>query len=291
METYQRPLTPPDSDRVQKDPSLPQVHTLQKQQEQIFPPMQTSATTEVDPSSTSGFRQRTQRNETTQRIETEILSLLHWENPMRSAVVMSSILGSLWLTRSHSLLQLGAMAMTLAIGINLVYVHLMFQSQKVLSDQDHGTHPYRNMIDHERAIDRRHVRQLTDSGIDVVETLIRGLTRIVVIEDTKTSIRWGILSFLVWHLSAYFSSLSILTIVTLTAFTFPRLYISNKDVVDAHLQKGQTLLQDGLTRAQMTAVEGIQDTYAKARAAAAKAGTTGTDAKNTLRHASVTLKE
>lgn len=71
------------------------------------------------------------------------------------------------------------------------------------------------MIDHERAIDRRHVRQLTDSGIDVVETLIRGLTRIVVIEDTKTSIRWGVLSFLVWQLSAYLSSLSILTIVTL----------------------------------------------------------------------------
>lgn len=145
METYQRPLTPPDSDRLQKDPSLPQVHTLRKQQEQIFPPMKTSTTTEVDPSATSGFRQRTstQRNETTQRIETEILSLLHWENPMRSAVVMSSILGSLWLTRSYSLLQLGAMAMSLAIGINLVYVHLMFQSQKVLSDQSHATHPYR----------------------------------------------------------------------------------------------------------------------------------------------------
>lgn len=83
-----------------------------------------------------------QRNDTTHRIETETLNILQWKNPMRSGAVLAMIVGSILLTRWYSLLQLGAMALSLSIGINLIYVHFMLQGQKVLS-QDHVNHPYR----------------------------------------------------------------------------------------------------------------------------------------------------
>ncbi|KAG1184257.1 hypothetical protein G6F35_015143 [Rhizopus arrhizus] len=127
--------------------------------------------------------------------------------------------------------------------------------------------------------------------IEVAETVIRGLTRIVFIDDTKTSLKWLAMSFFVWKVSAHMSAINLILMVTLSAFTFPRLYISNKDLVDAHLQKGQNLVQHGINRAQEAARDGIQDTYAKARSMAAKSGTTGTDAKNTMNKSSITVKQ
>ncbi|KAG1051941.1 hypothetical protein G6F43_005892 [Rhizopus delemar] len=233
-----------------------------------------------------------QRNDTTHRIETETLNILQWKNPMRSGAVLAMIVGSILLTRWYSLLQLGAMALSLSIGINLIYVHFMLQGQKVLS-QDHVNHPYRDVIHNEKAtaIDRQSVRHFTNMFIEVAETVIRGLTRIVFIDDTKTSLKWLAMSFFVWKVSAHMSAVNLILMVTLSAFTFPRLYISNKDLVDAHLQKGQHLVQHGINRAQEAARDGIQDTYAKARSMAAKSGTTGTDAKNTMNKSSITVKQ
>ncbi|KAG1471404.1 hypothetical protein G6F56_002138 [Rhizopus delemar] len=397
METYNRPLTPPDNDRKTK---VPDVEALQKKQEQIFPPVDTDSSNPFHqerlsssqppppgyklgtafpfeknhagispPSSaksdfpkselpkpdlsnkvevpklddspiherkiepTAPVRQRaplgqepkidpfhpsapfsqsgplgqesdrqksekrdhsteygSQRNETTHRIETEVLNILQWKNPVRSGSVLALIVGTILLTRSYSLLQIGAMGLSLAIGINLIYVHFMLQGQRVLS-QDHVSHPYRDVIDDERSINRQSVRHYTNVFIELSETLIRGLTRIVFIDNTKTSIKWLAISFVVWKVSAHISAITLVLLLTLSAFTFPRLYISNKDVVDAHIHRGQQYIQTGLNKAQVVAKEGIQDTYVKARSMAAQAGTTGTDAKNTMKNASVVEKQ
>lgn len=220
METYNRPLTPPDNDRL-KDSTLPEVASLQKKQDQIFPPV-TGATTDItstqpitkekpttatatttttnhsasnpfasesadsrrtsqpppgyqhgvafpfekgtssspvtsaatsattsaatsaaSPTNNTAKYGSSQRNDTTHRIETEALNILQWKNPIRSGAIMAMIVGSIILSRWYSLLQLGSMALTLAIGINLIYVHFMLQSQKVLTSTDNVSHPYR----------------------------------------------------------------------------------------------------------------------------------------------------
>lgn len=79
----------------------------------------------------------------TQRIESQVWSILRWENPVRSVVVLASIMGALVLTRSYSLLQIVAALSTLAIGLNLVYVTFVVQTQRVFSDQGQPLHPYR----------------------------------------------------------------------------------------------------------------------------------------------------
>ncbi|KAI8990796.1 Reticulon-domain-containing protein [Mycotypha africana] len=234
------------------------------------------------------------RNETTYRIEREVLDILKWRNPVRSAMVFASLVGSILLTRWYSLLQIGSASVTIAIAINLFYVHFIMQSQKVLNNQQTATHPYSDVINnnqHTMMIDRQSVRHYTSIVTDVAETVIRALTRIIFIEDTKTSLKWMAIFFTVWKVSAHMKTMNIVLAVIISAFIFPRLYISNKDVVDAHLQKGQTLVQNGIQHAQNVATNAAQDTYAKSRAFVAKIGTSKTDAKNTLLNSSVTVKE
>lgn len=233
-----------------------------------------------------------ERNETTHRMETEVLSILQWNNPVRSAALFAMIVGSIILTRWYSLLQIGSTCLTLAIGINLIYVNLILQSQKVLTNHE-ASHPYSDVIDNDkhRMIDQRSVRHYSTVISELSETVVRALTRIIFIENTLTSLKWMAIFFSIWKISAHFSTMDIILMVVISAFTFPRLYISNKEVVDAQFHKGQTLLQTGIYKAQSAATENAQNTYVKARAYVAQVGTTGTDAKNTMSKHSVTIKD
>ncbi|KAG2235028.1 Reticulon-domain-containing protein [Thamnidium elegans] len=241
---------------------------------------------------TSTKKHTGQRNTTTYRIENEVLRILQWKNPVRSGVIFAAIVGSIILTRWYSLLQIGSTSLTLAIGINLIYVNTILQSQKVLTNQQ-ASHPYSDVIDNEKhsMINQQSVNHYSTVITELSETVIRALTRIIFIENTMTSIKWMTISFAIWKISAHFSTMDIVLMVVISAFTFPRLYISNKDVVDAQLQKGQSIIQTGINKAQTAATENVQNTYVKARAFVAQVGTTGTDAKNTMRKSSVTIKD
>ncbi|KAL9544009.1 hypothetical protein MBANPS3_007848 [Mucor bainieri] len=240
-------------------------------------------------SSSSSSKYGSGRNDTTHRIESEVLNILKWKNPARSGAIFALTVGSIILTRWYSLLQIGSSLLTIAICVNLIYVNFIMQGQKLVSSNQDASHPYNNVIHNDKhtMVDKQSVRHYSTVLTEVSETLIRALTRIVFVENTATSIKWMSIFFV----SAHVSTMDIVLAVVISAFIFPRLYISNKDVVDAQIQKGQTLIQTGLEKAQNAAATAAQDTYTKSRAAFAKAGTTGTDAKNTMSKESVTIKE
>jgi hypothetical protein len=140
-------------------------------------------------------------------------------------------------------------------------------------------------------IDRKSVSHYSNVMTDLTETVVRALTRIVFVENTFTSMKWMAIFFLIWKVSSVVSTMNIVLTTVISAFIFPRLYISNKEIVDAHIHKGQTLLNTGMTKAQTAAADVVQSSYSKSRAFVAQVGTTGTDAKNTLSKSSATLKE
>ncbi|KAI8886128.1 hypothetical protein K501DRAFT_283914 [Backusella circina FSU 941] len=232
-----------------------------------------------------------QRNETTSRIEREVYHILHWNQPVRSGIALGSIAGSILLTRWYSPLQISAAVLTMATLVNLVYVNFMVQSQKVIYD-DQSSHPYQNVIRNEKSlyIDRDSVTHYSSVFIEVAETVIRALTRIVFVEDTLTSLKWMTIFFIIWKVSAHVATMDIILALVISAFTFPRLYMSNKDIVDSHIQKGHHMIQTGLSKAQETAEQGVKDAYGKAKAYISQTGTTSTDAKNTMNDTSATLK-
>ncbi|KAL7315157.1 hypothetical protein PS15m_006644 [Mucor circinelloides] len=252
-----------------------------------------ASNTNYTTSSSSSSKYGSGRNDTTHRIESEVLNILNWKNPVRSGSIFALIVGSIILTRWYSLLQIGSSLLTIAIGVNLIYVNFIMQGQKLVSSNQDASHPYNNVIHNDKhtMIDKQSVRHYSTVMTEVSETLIRALTRIVFVENTATSIKWMSIFFVIWKVSAHVSTMDIVLAVVISAFIFPRLYISNKDVVDAQIQKGQTLIQTGIEKAQNAATSAAQDTYVKSRAAFAKAGTTGTDAKNTMSKESVTIKE
>ncbi|KAG0170979.1 hypothetical protein DFQ28_002772 [Apophysomyces sp. BC1034] len=227
-----------------------------------------------------------------QQIKQEALSILQWDYPPRSAAILLLSVGSILLTRHHSLLQIASAFLTAAIALNFLYVTLMVQGQKLFYDGQ-ATHPYRGVFDNKQLtnVDRQSVNHYSTLLIDLCETAMHTLTKIVLIEDSMASFKWFIIFYVIWAATSYVSTMSIVLGALVSAFTVPRLYMSNKDVVDAHLKQGGTFVKNQLYRAQSLATGSVNEVYVKTRASVAKLGTSGTDAKNTLRRESVTLKE
>ncbi|KAG0170019.1 hypothetical protein DFQ28_011166 [Apophysomyces sp. BC1034] len=233
-----------------------------------------------------------QRNDTTRQIEREIWRVLHWENPVRSGAFFVLLIGITLLARRYSLLQFVTAILTIAIGLNLLYVTLTMQTQKLLTETE-AVHPYRAVFDNRQitSLDEQDVARYTTVAVHVGETVIRGLTRIVLIENNLTSLKWLVIAYATYVISAHAAASTITLFFIISAFIFPRLYMSNKDIVDAHLHQGEALLSYHLRRSQDAASEGMQSALTKAKAYMSAAGSTAGDAKNEQQGASATEKQ
>ncbi|KAI7871591.1 Reticulon-domain-containing protein [Spinellus fusiger] len=231
------------------------------------------------------------RQQTILNIERDIGAILRWENPARSGVLLVLLVGSIVVTRHYSLIQIFAGLLTVAIAVNFAYVTIVVQGRRVLLDSK-SSHPYGNVIqDQSLHVDYRSVHLFSSLFVDLAETMIRGLSKIILIENNTASLKWLVIFYLTWTLSAYVSSMTIVLTFIISAFLIPRLYMSNKDVVNHHLQRGEHLIKTHLERTQNLATESVNDAYSKTRAYVSQIGTTGTDAANTLNKESLSLKQ
>ncbi|CAM0136867.1 hypothetical protein VKS41_007452 [Umbelopsis sp. WA50703] len=267
-----RPVTPPN------DEGLLQQKPLQQSNASCVRPMRTDVS---------------QSNDPTTVVSSHLQSLIYWERPARSMVALTTSLVVIYLTRQYSLLQLGAAALTISTGFNLAYVLLSMNTQRIFSDNNEpAVHPHNHRLQRrDPLINKQSVNHYVDLFIEIVETIGKEIKKVVLVQDTGRSLAWFAVSFLVWTFAAHISSRTLVVVSLLGAFTIPRLYQSNKDVVDARISQGNSMLNGHLQRAQNLAKQSATDAYGRARGYAARSGTTGTDAKNTLNKASVVAKE
>ncbi|KAI8394048.1 uncharacterized protein BYT42DRAFT_553139 [Radiomyces spectabilis] len=209
-----------------------------------------------------------QRNEVTKRIETEILDILQWKRPLRSAAILISSVGFLFLTRTFSVLRMLTAALTVITAVNLVYVTCFMETQKVFSDKETVSHPYGGLLGQRllSGFDRKNIVHVSTIAVELAETIVRGITRIVLVEDTMSTVKWLVIFYWTWCLAVNVSSRIIAIIFIVSAFIFPRLYITNKDLVEARIQQGETLIRESVHRTQAAATETMNEAYAKAKA-------------------------
>lgn len=170
-------------------------------------------------------------------LKAKVESLIYWETPKKSAVFLLGALGVLNLTQYYSFLQILAGLFTLATGLNLVYVNLHKQSQRVISNK--APHELVNPHNHRTSpkIPRERVLRGAQVTMDVIEVVTQHVTKLILIEDNLRSLVAVVSSFFVWTLAKYVSTQALLTTFLILAFSLPRLYLQHQAVVDAHIEK------------------------------------------------------
>ncbi|KAL0085633.1 Reticulon-domain-containing protein [Phycomyces blakesleeanus] len=183
-------------------------------------------------------------------IKSRTASLIFWEKPKKSAVVLGSTLTALILTQYYSVLQLLAAFFTIVTGLNWVYVNTHKQGQKFINGRAPAdvTNPHNARLAVKTTlVSRDRVVRSAELAVDVIETLSRQVTKLVLIEDNSRSLVALAVSYSVWTLAKYVATKYIVGVFVVSAFLFPRLYLQHKDIIDSqvtqHSQHAYTLAQ------------------------------------------------
>ncbi|KAF7724573.1 hypothetical protein EC973_000881 [Apophysomyces ossiformis] len=176
----------------------------------------------------------------TRFVRVRVESLIYWEHPKKSAIVFLSLLSTLILTQYYSVLQLLAGLFTIVTGLNWIYVNVHKQGQRYISGKTYETvvHPHSSRLEVKTTFTSRdrvvHAAELT---LDVVETLIRQITKLVLIEDNKRSAIAVGIAYFIWTLAKYVSTKTLVGFFIVTAFTTPRIYLQHQKVIDTHVAR------------------------------------------------------
>ncbi|GAA5802680.1 Reticulon-domain-containing protein [Helicostylum pulchrum] len=170
-------------------------------------------------------------------LKTKAESLIYWEYPKKSAAFLVGTLGILVLTQYYSLLQILAGVFTLVTGLNLIFVNTHKQGQRFIGGKstENIANPHSQRLETKGSyIPRDRVLRTAQLTVDVVEVITQQITKLVLIEDNWKSVISLIVSYLVWTLAKFVSTKYLVGIFALSAFSVPRLYLQNKDLVDGH---------------------------------------------------------
>ncbi|KAI8341071.1 Reticulon-domain-containing protein [Chlamydoabsidia padenii] len=191
------------------------------------------------------------KKEQLKRLQQDIEKLVLWKTPLRSGAYFVLLLSVLILSKSYSVIQIVSAILTISIGINLIYVNVTIQTQRILADRQ-GINPFHTLLqDNEiTTIDRGFLKRTTEMVADVTEAFLQWVSRIVLIENNAYSAKWMGIFYIVWKLSAIISVRTLVTLLTLLLFSVPLLYSYNKTFVDARIQQVRSVCQTHLEQGQ-----------------------------------------
>ncbi|KAF9911296.1 reticulon-like protein of the endoplasmic reticulum [Linnemannia zychae] len=209
-------------------------------------------------------------------------SLLLWEKPTLSGGVLAASLTAVLLCRWVSLLNLVSALFVFGISASFVYVNglTLFNRitnkptvrplQKYYSRSAEFVHLNSDTL-------HRRVDYVTD-GLNVVLT---ELAKVVLIEDNKRSLKFIGIFYAIWTLRTWFSTTTLISMILVSLFAAPRIYIDNQTVIDAQVAKTNELVQAHVGKGRQIAQEQFSAVYNKAEQFAKEKGILKKDDKKT----------
>ncbi|KAF9939044.1 Reticulon-like protein [Modicella reniformis] len=193
-------------------------------------------------------------------------SLVLWERPSVSAGVLGSSLAIVLSCRWFSLLNLTCGAMVFSIAASFAYVNGLIVFNRITNKAD-APRPLQKYysrsteflhLDSDRL--NRRVSYLTD-GLNVILT---ELAKIVLIEDNKRSLKFVGIFYFIWTLRTWFSTTTLLSVVLVSLFAAPRIYLDHQTLIDAHVAKTNDLVQAHVGKGRSAAQQQWNTVYSKA---------------------------
>ena len=118
--------------------------------------------------------------------------------------------------------------------------------------------------------DRLHRR--VDYVTDGLNVTLTELAKVVLIEDNKRSLKFVGIFYAIWTLRSWFSTTTLLSLILISLFAAPRLYLDNQVLIDAHVAKTNELVQAHVGKGRQAAQEQFNTVYSKVEQLAREKG-------------------
>lgn len=190
-------------------------------------------------------------------------SLANWDDPKKSAIALSSIVGALVLVKYVNIPSL--VFYTLTLGL-LIGSAAEFVGQSVLGTSVSAKYvkPHVSKLQLGPAVE-----YYAPHFVTIFKKLEGKFVDLLTIKDVQASFRAGLACYAGYLLFSWVSVWNIALVGTLVAFGFPPLYKSNKAVIDANVEKYTKLAQEKVDEGVKAAEKTLGPHVAKAKEVAA----------------------
>ncbi|KAF9166523.1 reticulon-like protein of the endoplasmic reticulum [Mortierella sp. AD010] len=196
-----------------------------------------------------GLENKTDSFDHSSYMSPRLKSILLWENPKVSAAHLAGSLAIVSVCRWISLLNLTCGLLVFGITGSFLYVNGLLLFNRVTGKP--AVRPFEKYYQHSKLLNveaetlHRRVSYATD-GLNVILT---ELAKVALIEDNKRSLKFIGIFYVIWTLRTWFSTTTLLSIVLISLFAAPRLYLDNQALIDGHVAKTNDLVQGHLNTA------------------------------------------
>jgi hypothetical protein len=181
----------------------------------------------------------------------QVLDLIYWRDPKKSAVVLALTLLALLLLASFSLITVIAY-----VGLTLLAVTLSYRIYKTILAQVQKTdaaNPFKPYLEHDLTLPQDRVHQQVDVLLEHAQCVVSQLRRLFLVEDVFDTVKFGLLLWALTYIGAWFSSLTLIILLVLGVFSVPKFYEVYKEPIDKnlavvreHVKKVTDVVQDKL---------------------------------------------
>lgn len=193
-------------------------------------------------------------------------SLVLWENPTRSGAILAGSLTLILSCRWISLLNLACALFVFGIATSFVYVNGLLLLGRITSkpNQARPLEKYYSRSQEFLHLEADSLHRRVDYVTDGLNVVLTELAKVVLIEDNKRSLKFIGLFYAIWTLRTWFSTTTLLSLITVTLFAAPRIYLDNQALIDAHVAKTSDLVQAHVDKGRQTAQSHWSNVYTQA---------------------------
>jgi len=201
-------------------------------------------------------------------------SLVLWENPALSGGVLASSLALVLSCRWVSLLNVACALFVFGISASFIYVNGLLVFNRI-TNKSNAPRPLEKYYSRSAEFlhleaDRLHRR--VDYVTDGLNIVLTELAKVVLVEDNKRSLKFIGYFYAIWTLRTWFSTTTLLSLIIVSLFAAPRLYLDNQTLIDAQAAKANELVQAHVGKGRQAAQDQWNNVYTKAEQFAKEKG-------------------
>ncbi|KAF9906502.1 reticulon-like protein of the endoplasmic reticulum [Lobosporangium transversale] len=201
-------------------------------------------------------------------------SLVLWENPTVSGGALASSLALVLSCRWISLLNLACALFVFGIAGSFIYVNglLVFNRLTNKPNVPRPLEKYYSRSTEYLHVDADRLHRRVDYVTDGLNVIFTELAKVVLVEDNKRSLKFIGIFYAIWTLRTWFSTTTLLSLILVSLFAAPRIYLDNQTLIDTQVAKTSNLVQAHVGKGRQVAQEQFNSVYSKAEQFAKEKG-------------------
>ncbi|XP_053335637.1 reticulon-4b isoform X5 [Clarias gariepinus] len=178
----------------------------------------------------------------------QVVELLYWRDLKNSGIVFGA---SLLLLLSLSACSIISVLSYVALA--LLSVTISFRIYKgvlqAIQKSDEG-HPFKLYLEQDVCLPEEVVRKYSDIALGRINTAIKELRRLFLVEDLVDSLKFAVLMWILTYVGALFNGLTLLIMGLVAMFTCPVVYEKHQEQIDHYISLVRNQVKDVVEKVQ-----------------------------------------